>query len=174
MTRSLFKISGGTIYDPANGVDGRGQDLWIEDGRIVAAPADPNVRADRTLDAAGLVIMPGGIDMHCHIAGPKVNVARKMRPEEKRKGEVIPRTNLTHSGTMGSVPSTFATGYKYAALGYTTAFDAAIPPLGARHAHEEFHDTPVIDKGFLVLFGNNHYVMRQGKAGDMDRVGGSP
>ncbi len=32
----------------------------------------------------GLVVMPGGIDMHCHIAGPKVNVARKMRPEEKR------------------------------------------------------------------------------------------
>jgi formylmethanofuran dehydrogenase subunit A len=28
-------------------------------------------------------------------------------------------------------------------------FDAAIPPLGARHyACEEFHDTPVIDKGF--------------------------
>ena len=45
-------------------------------------------------------------------------------------------------GTMGSVPSTFATGYLYAGLGYTTAFDAAIPPLGARHAHEEFHDTP--------------------------------
>ena len=35
------------------------------------------------------------------------------------------RTPLTHSGTMGSVPSTFATGYKYAGLGYTTAFDAA-------------------------------------------------
>src|SRR5205807_2498945 len=53
-----------------------------------------------------------------------------------------------------------ATGYLYAGLGYTTAFDAAIPPLGARHAHEEFHDTPLIDKGFFVLVGNNHYVLR--------------
>ena len=61
---------------------------------------------------------------------------------------------------MGSVPSTFATGYKYAGMGYTTAFDAAIPPLGARHAHEEFDDTPCIDKGFYVLMGNNHYVMQ--------------
>ena len=61
---------------------------------------------------------------------------------------------------MGSVPSTFATGYKYAGLGYTTAFDAAVPPLGARHAHEEFEDTPCIDKGFYVLMGNNHYVMQ--------------
>jgi formylmethanofuran dehydrogenase subunit A len=58
------------------------------------------------------------------------------------------------------VPSTFATGYKYAGMGYTTAFDAAVPPLAARHAHEEFHDTPCIDKGFYVLMGNNHYVMQ--------------
>ena len=39
----------------------------------------------RVVDAGGQYVMPGGIDMHCHIAGPKVNVARKMRPEEKRK-----------------------------------------------------------------------------------------
>jgi len=154
------KISGGTVYDPINGVDGEVRDLWIADGKIVAAPSDPAVRPNRTIDAAGRVVMPGGIDMHCHIAGPKVNVARKMRPEEKRKSELLHRTDVTHSGTMGSVPSTFATGYKYAGLGYTTAFDAAISPLGARHAHEEFEDTPCIDKGIYVLMGNNHYVMQ--------------
>ncbi len=153
-------ISQGTVYDPLNGIDGEVKDLWILDGSIVAAPTAPAVRAARTIDASGLIVMPGGIDMHCHIAGPKVNVARKMRPEEKRRGEQMPRTNIAHSGTLGSVPSTFATGYKYAALGYTTAFDAAIPPLGARHAHEEFEDTPCIDKGFYVLMGNNHYVMQ--------------
>jgi len=160
MSRSLFKIAGGTLYDPTNGVDGEVRDLWIEGGKIVAAPTDPNERADKTIDARGLVIMPGGIDMHCHIAGPKVNVARKMRPEEKRLAEPVMRTANTHSGTMGSVPSTFATGYKYAGMGYTTAFDAAIPPLAARHVHEEFDDTPCIDKGFYVLVGNNHYLMR--------------
>ncbi len=160
MTSSLFKIAGGTVYDPTNGVDGQVRDLWIADGRIVAAPTDPTVRPERTLDASGMVVMPGGIDMHCHIAGPKVNVARKMRPEEKRVAEKVMRTATTHSGTMGSVPSTFATGYKYAGMGYTTAFDAAIPPLAARHVHEEFDDTPCIDKGFYVLVGNNHYIMR--------------
>jgi formylmethanofuran dehydrogenase subunit A len=160
MTPSLFKIAGGTVYDPANDVDGVVQDLWIEAGRIVSPPADPQVRPARTLDASGLVVMPGGIDMHCHIAGPKVNAARKLRPEEKRRAAPVARTALTRSGTMGSVPSTFATGYKYAGLGYTTAFDAAIPPLVARHAHEEFADTPCIDKGFYLLLGNNHYVMQ--------------
>jgi len=156
----LIKISGGTVYDPANGVDGEVRDLWISGGKMIAAPTDPATRPAREIDARGLVVMPGGVDMHCHIAGPKVNVARKMRPEEKRKAQVLHRTANTHSGTMGSVPSTFATGYKYAGLGYTTAFDAAIPPLGARHAHEEFEDTPCIDKGFYVLMGNNHYVMQ--------------
>ncbi len=156
----MLKIQGGTIYDPANGIDGVVCDLWIEDGKIVPPPADPGVKPGRMLDAAGLVVMPGGIDMHCHIAGPKVNVARKMRPEEKRADKKILRTASTHSGTMGSAPSTFATGYTYAGLGYTTAFDAAIPPLDARHVHEEFEDTPCLDKGFYVLVGNNHYVMQ--------------
>ena len=160
MSEHLIKIAQGTVYDPANGIDGEIRDLWIADGKIVAAPNDAAVKPARVIDASGLVVMPGGIDMHCHIAGPKVNVARKMRPEEKRKAELIHRTDVTHSGTMGSVPSTFATGYKYAGLGYTTAFDAAIPPLGARHAHEEFEDTPCIDKGFYLLMGNNHYVMQ--------------
>lgn len=167
---SLFKIAGGAVYDPKNGVAGEIRDLWIENGRIVAAPADPACKADRVLDAQGLVVMPGGVDMHCHIAGPKVNTARKMMPETKRLAEKVHRTPLTRSGTMGSVPSTFATGYKYAGMGYTTAFDAAIPPLAARHVHEELSDTPLIDKGFYVLVGNNHYVLKQIAANEPERL----
>jgi formylmethanofuran dehydrogenase subunit A len=159
MSQPYFKIAGGYVYDPLNGVDGQVQDIWVQDGRVVPAPA-AGIRADRTLDAAGYVVMPGGVDMHCHIAGPKVNMGRKMRPEEKRQGEVVRRTLTTHSGTLGSVPSTFATGFKYIGLGYTSAFDAAVPPLAARHAHEEFADTPAIDKGFYVLMGNNHFMMK--------------
>ena len=165
-----LRISGGYVYDPANGMDGQVRDLWVRDGKIVEPPADTQTQATRTLNAAGLVIMPGGIDMHCHIAGPKVNTARKMRPEEKRRDAPVLRTSVTHSGTMGSVPSTFATGYKYMGLGYTTAFDAAVPPLSARHAHEEFEDTPCIDKGFYVLMGNNHFVMKSIQDGDSQRL----
>jgi len=167
---SYLKIAGGTLYDPTNGVDGLVRDVWIADGRVVAAPTDPRVRPDRVIDARGLVVMPGGIDMHCHIAGPKVNVARRMRPEEKRQAPPVMRTATTHSGTMGSVPSTFSTGYKYAGMGYTTAFDAAIPPLAARHVHEELADTPCIDKGFYVVVGNNHYLMEAIHAGEPERV----
>jgi formylmethanofuran dehydrogenase subunit A len=57
-------------------------------------------------------------------------------------------------------------------LGYTTAFDAAVPPLSARHAHEELADIPCVDKGFYVLVGNNHYVMQAIKAGEPERLRG--
>ena len=90
---------------------------------------------------------PGGVDMHCHIVGPKVNAAREMRPEEKRRAEPIHRTRITRSGTMGSMPSTVATGYKYAGMGYTTAFDAAIPPARRPARPRRIPDTPCIDKG---------------------------
>lgn len=166
----LLKIANGTVYDPANGVNGVVQDIWVQDGKIVAPPSEPGVQPDQMLDATGLVVLPGGVDMHAHIAGPKVNVARKMRPEDKRKAPPVRRTLGTRSGTTGSVPSTFATGYLYAGMGYTTVFDAAIPPLGARHAHEELQDTPIIDKGFFVLMGNNHYVLKQVAAGDRARL----
>ena len=170
MATEYTKIAGGTVYDPANGIDGEVRDIWILGQKIVTAPADPEVRATRVIDARGLVVMPGGVDMHCHIVGPKVNAARKMCPEQKRRGEHIHRTRISHSGTVGHVPSTFATGYKYAGMGYTTAFDAAIPPLSARHAHEEFHDTPCIDKGFYILVGNNQYLMRSIQQGEQQKV----
>lgn len=158
---TLLLIKNGTVHDPANGIDGVVRDIWVENGRVIAAPTSPATKADRVLDATGLVVMPGGIDMHCHIAGPKVNAARKMLPEEHRRALKLHRTELLRSGIAGSVPTTFATAYLYAGLGYTTAFDAAIPPLTARHAHEEFLDTPLLDKGFFVLAGNNQYVMQQ-------------
>ncbi len=121
------------------------------------------------IDARGYVVMPGGIDVHCHIAGSKVNAARAMRPEEHR-GFRFPGNPTPRTGTLGSTPSTFATGYLYAGLGYTTALDAAIAPLTARHAHHEFADTPLIDKAFLVLMGNNHLLLDRNAAGRDDKV----
>ena len=141
-------------------------DVWIARGKVVEAPDDPDAAAERTIDARGYVVMPGGVDVHCHIAGSKVNAARALRPEDQRANPLRRGPGL-RSGTIGSVPSTFATGYQYAGLGYTTAVDAAIPPLGARHAHHELARHAVIDKAFLVLMGNNHFVMdriRDGRA----------
>jgi formylmethanofuran dehydrogenase subunit A len=157
----VLRIANGRVYDPANGVDGEVRDVCVAAGRIVAdVPPDA-----KRIDAHGMVVMPGGVDIHCHIAGPKVNLARKLQPEDHRR-DVHPRTAVTRSGVGGTVPSTFATGYRYALLGYTTAMEAAVPPIGARHTLEELHDTPVIDKGFYVLMGNNvllYKLLEQGR-----------
>ena len=88
----LFKVAGGYVYDPMNDIDGQVHDIWIQEGKVISPPCDPSVRPTRTLNASGLVVMPGGIDMHSHFAGPKVNAARKMRPEDKRNAEKVVRT----------------------------------------------------------------------------------
>ena len=49
-------------------------------------------------------------------------------------------------------------------------FDAAVTPLGARHAHEELEDTPVIDKGFLVLAGNNEIILDCLRTGELEKL----
>jgi formylmethanofuran dehydrogenase subunit A len=144
------RIAGGRVYDPANGVAGEIRDVCLRDGKVV-----DDVPADATrIDADGMVVMPGGVDIHAHIAGPKVNAARRLLPEEHRD-DVVERSALLRSGTGGTVPSTFVTGYRYALLGYTTVVEAAAPALGARHVLAELRDTPMIDALFLVLLGNN-------------------
>jgi len=166
----MLRIANGEVYDPANNIDGEVRDIFIDEGRIVdRGKTGDAVDGCRMLDATGMIVMPGGVDMHAHIAGPKVNTARKMRPEDHRL-DPVPRTAVTRSGVGKTVPSTFVTGYRYAAMGYTTAFDAAVPPMAARHAHEEFSDIPVIDKGFFALMGNNEYIMQQIAAGEHERM----
>ena len=124
----MLRIAAGRVYDPANGIAGEVRDVCVQDGKIVAdVPAHA-----RRIDARGMVVMPGGVDIHAHIAGPAVNAARKLAPEEHR-ADVLERTAIARSGTGGTVPSTFATGYRYALLGYTTVVEAATPPLAARH-----------------------------------------
>ena len=169
-TPARLRIAGGTVYDPAHGVDGVVRDVCIEGGGIVAElPAG----APR-LDVRGMVVMPGGVDIHAHVAGSSVNHARRLLPEE-HAADPAPAPRLVdgppaRSGTGGTVPSTFATGYRYAGLGYTTAMEAAVAPLAARHAHAELDDTPLIDSGFFVLLGNDDYLLRQIAAGETARA----
>lgn len=105
------------------------------------------------IDASGMVVMPGGVDIHSHIAGAEVNAGRLLRPEDHRK-DVEVKTAITRSGVGYSVPSTFTTGYRYSRMGYTTVMNPSMPPLEARHTHEELNDTPMIDKASYPLLGD--------------------
>jgi formylmethanofuran dehydrogenase subunit A len=165
-----LRITGGAIHDPANGIDGDVRDICIDGGRIVASlPGDaPVLRAD------GMVVMAGGIDMHAHVASASVTLGRRLLPEEHTldpaRAPALEDGTIPRSGSGGTVPSTFTTGYRYAGLGYTTVFDAAVAPASARQTHAEFDDTPIIDGGFYALLGNDAYLHRQIAANELRRA----
>lgn len=70
MSGERWIIRGGRVIDPANSVDAV-LDLAIADGKIVAVGALPDgFAADRTLDAAGLVVCPGFIDLCARLREP--------------------------------------------------------------------------------------------------------
>ncbi len=92
-----------------------------------------------------------------------------MRPEDHYKS-VRAKTAITHSGSGYTVPSVYKQGYDYAAMGYTTVFEAAMPPLEARHTHEEMRATPILDMGAYMVLGNNWFIMRYLKEGDVEKA----
>lgn len=71
----MLHIKNGRVLDPASGTDSV-RDIWIDAGRIsrVSPPENsagkPGSVNGETLDAAGLVIAPGFIDLHCHLREP--------------------------------------------------------------------------------------------------------
>ncbi|MBT2792424.1 formylmethanofuran dehydrogenase subunit A [Paraburkholderia strydomiana] len=171
---TLIRLKGGTVFDPANGVDGERRDLAIRDGRIVDVPA--NVPADSEYDATGMIVMAGGIDMHSHIGGGKTNLSRLLLPEDHRHDPVRDAAYESVQDANGHylrlpscgvcAPGTLATGYRYAEMGYTAAFEPAMMPSNARHTHLEMGDTPIIDHGAYVMLGNDELFLQMLAARD--------
>ncbi len=64
----ILRIHGGHVIDPANGVD-EVADIWIENGRIDAISKHKG-KADKSIDASGLTVTPGFVDMHVHLREP--------------------------------------------------------------------------------------------------------
>lgn len=63
-------IKGGRLIDPSQGIDDI-RDLLIEDGAVkgLAEHIDPPEQAE-VIDATGMVVSPGFIDVHCHLREP--------------------------------------------------------------------------------------------------------
>ncbi|MBM3708550.1 MAG: formylmethanofuran dehydrogenase subunit A, partial [Actinobacteria bacterium] len=148
-------VKNGFVYDPLNRIDGEKTDILIHNGKIVEK-VDEN-RA-KIIDASGMIVMPGGVDIHTHIAGAEVNTGRLLRPEDHYR-DVEAKTAVTRSGVGHSIPSTFVTGYRYARMGYTTTITPSMPPLLSRHTHEELDDTPIVDKAAFPLLGDSWFVL---------------
>ena len=152
------KLANGRVYDPAHGINGERRDLYIRDGLICPEPA-AGARIGRRLDLKGRIVMAGAIDIHTHIGGGKVNLARMMLPED-HAADPVNRTKLTRSGCGHAAPSTFTAGYRYAEMGYTACFEPAMLPSNARQTHMEMADTPMVDKGAYAMLGNDDFFLR--------------
>ena len=161
----MLRIKGGKVYDPANNINGVVKDICIDNGRIVA-----DAPGAREIDATGMIVFPGGVDIHTHVAGAALNFARAMTPENQRVAAKFLHTPERRTGIGGPTPTTFATGYLYAGMGYTTVVEAAVPVLSAKHTHEELRDTPIVDKACCVLMANNEIVMDLLEAGEYERA----
>jgi len=69
---TALAICGGRLVDPAAGVDAA-KDILLKDGRVVeiAAPGKlKQAEGAETLNAAGLIVAPGLIDIHVHLREP--------------------------------------------------------------------------------------------------------
>ena len=62
-------IKNGRVIDPANHIDAV-QDVLIEDGRITQLAVEIDTNVDEVIDATGLLVTPGLIDLHTHLRDP--------------------------------------------------------------------------------------------------------
>jgi formylmethanofuran dehydrogenase subunit A len=169
---TTLRLRGGLVVDPANGAS-QVRDLTVRDGRIVGDIA-PQAPADEEFDVSGCVVMAGGIDMHTHIGGGKVNLARLLLPELHRRGldpAPPPAGLLEVASCSGCTPGALATGYRYVEMGYTAAFEPAMAASNARHTHMEMGDIPVLDHGAYVMLGNDELFLQMLAEGrDFERI----
>ncbi|MBQ7051202.1 MAG: dihydroorotase [Clostridia bacterium] len=62
-------IRGGRVIDPKNGVD-MVADVLVENGKIAKIEENISAEGMQVIEAAGRVVAPGFIDMHCHLRDP--------------------------------------------------------------------------------------------------------
>jgi dihydroorotase len=65
----LLIVAGGRLVDPASGRDGA-FDLLLRDGVVAEVGSNLAARGAKILDAAGLLVFPGFIDLHAHLREP--------------------------------------------------------------------------------------------------------
>ncbi len=138
----LFELARARIVDPTHDRNGEIASLFIRDGRFVSPPSHA-ADVDQTLDLHGALTMAGGIDIHTHIGGGKVNLARMLMADMPEQ----------------TVWPTVQTGRRYCQMGYTTCFEPAMLLSSARHTHLELADTPYIDTGAYVVLGNENWLL---------------
>jgi formylmethanofuran dehydrogenase subunit A len=112
-------IRGGTLFDPGSGWDGVERDLFIADGLVVDRLENPA----QVIDARGLAVTPGAIDMRGAVAGYGQNYLR----------------------LWGALPAPRDLAASYACLGYTHIHEPCLTVPTANYVHQELAAIPILD-----------------------------
>ncbi len=138
-------IKNGTVYDPLNGVDGEKMDIFIADGKIVE-----EIKPEEILDAADKTVMPGGIDVHSHVATYGLNLTRF---------------------TFG-FPTVAEIGHTYARMGYTHVNEPLMTLNTASYVHHELSSIPVVDTSAVLVLSlyDIEKEIREGDKGSVKHV----
>jgi formylmethanofuran dehydrogenase subunit A len=140
----MLELANARIVDPLHPQNGKCASLFVAGQQFVDPPGEP---CRQRIDLAGGLVMSGGIDIHTHIGGGKVNLARML----------MARTIAAEERTVWP---TIQTGQMYARMGYTACFEPAMLLSSARHTHAELSDTPLLDHGAYVVLGNEDWLLK--------------
>jgi formylmethanofuran dehydrogenase subunit A len=158
-------IKNGFVVDPKNSIF-EVKDLAIEDGKIVESV---DTGSAEVIDAEGRMVVAGGVDIHAHLATPKVDSGRVLRCDQSRM-DPYTYSDICRAGVWASVPPTFMTGYKFSQMGYTFVTEAATAGIVARHTHEELGEIQPHDKIMFPLFGNHVQIMDYAREKEYDKA----
>lgn len=146
------------LIDPTHPHNGQNVELVVQQDRIAAtsvidsrSPVGNQVHEDAVINMAGCIVLAGALDLHTHIGGGKLNLARLLMQESLSRSTAEQR---------GPVWSAEVTGHKYAAMGYTACFEPAMLLTQARSTHLQLADTPIVDSGAYVVMGNEDWLLR--------------
>ncbi len=151
----MILIHGAEIYDPAHGINGQVGDLWVDGEKIVPPPVEPG--PEQVIDATGMILAPAGIEIHTHVAGSGLNTARCFLSDNPASLDSL------------APPAQIAAG-RYLALGYTTIFDAACPPLMASLTMGDFRQMTGIDRGCYTQLGDHRLLLQSLAKSDLPQV----
>ena len=132
----------------------------VLDGETICSEATSPKRLHADYHLPNHIVVAGGIDLHTHIGGGKVNIARLLLPDLVQQHRQLRRAGEFGMEPLSSpVPGTWETGRRYLEMGYTACFEPAVLPANARHAHAEMADTPWLDTGGYLLLGNDRLLL---------------
>ena len=131
-------IKGARVIDPANGLDAV-RDLLIQGGKVAGIGESLSCEDIPTIDAAGLTVTPGFVDLHCHLREPgfeyKETIATGARAAVRGGFTTVCSMANTdpvtdNPATVAYHPGTSATGRRRARF-----------PIGSSHAELWRHAT---------------------------------